>query len=104
MPCVLLAVSLMVLDGCAEWSSTPAHTQANYGSSVRNMVSNQVYNQNKAQHPAALLPDGMEGNKSDSVLNSTYRGFVFVPKEDLHHSTTYGQPSMSIIGGGGSTR
>lgn len=37
----LLAVSLTLLGGCAEWSSNPARTQADYGASVRNMVSKQ---------------------------------------------------------------
>jgi len=58
MPCVLLAISLMVLDGCAEWSSTPARVQADYGTSVRSLVNNQIYDRAKAQHPAALLQDG----------------------------------------------
>lgn len=95
----LLAISLAVLGGCSAWSSNPAHTQADYGASVRNMVSNQIYNPDKAQNPDALLPDGMDVDKTDSVLNKTYRGLVFVPKEELRHTTTYGQPSISIIGG-----
>lgn len=105
MPCVLLATGLTILGGCADWSSNPARTQADYGASVHNMVSNQVYDPDKAQHPEDKLPDGMEGNKTGSVLNKTYRGLVFVPKEDLRHTTTYGQPNISIIGGsGGSAR
>ncbi len=99
MPCVLLAISLMVLGGCAEWSSNPARTQADYGSSVRNMVSHQVYDPDKAQHPEALPPDGMDGNKTGSVLNKTYRGLVFVPKQELRHPSLYGQPNISILGG-----
>ncbi|TRW89693.1 lipoprotein [Candidatus Methylobacter oryzae] len=98
---VLLAVSLAALSGCSAWSSNPVRTQANYGASVRNMVSNQIYNPDKAQNPDALLPDGMDGDKTDSVLNKTYRGLVFVPREDLRHTTTYGQPNISILGGSG---
>ena len=107
MPCVLLSISLMGLGGCAEWSSTPARVQADYGNSVLSQVNNQIYNPDKAQHPAALMPDGMEGNKADTVLNTTYRGLIFVPKEELRHTTIYGQPSISNFGGsgsGGSTR
>ena len=104
----IFLVSLIVmpgLNGCAEWSSTPTRVQSNYGESVRSLVSNQIYNPDKAQHPATLLPDGMEGNKADAVLNSTYRGLIFVPKEDLRHTTIYGQPSINNLGGtSGSTR
>ena len=90
MPCVLLAISLLTLDGCAEWSSNPVRVQANYGASVRSLVNNQIYYPNKAQHPAALMPDGMEGNKADSVLNGTYRALIVKPTETLTHPSTYG--------------
>jgi hypothetical protein len=90
MPCVLLTISLMALAGCAEWSSTPARVQADYGNSVRSLVSNQIYNPEKARHPAALLPDGMEGNKADSVLNDTYRAFIVKPTQTLTHPSVYG--------------
>jgi hypothetical protein len=96
MPCVLLTISLMILDGCVEWSSTPARVQADYGNSVRSLVNNQIYNPDKAQHPAALLPDGMEGNKADSVLNGTYREFIVKPAQSLSHPSVYG-----IDGGSG---
>jgi hypothetical protein len=97
----LLAASLMVLGGCAEWSSDPARTQADYGASVRNMVSKQIYNENKAQHPAALLPNGMEGNKADTILEGrTYRGDIGDPT-DIRPSLL-GTPGLS--GRGGSTR
>lgn len=99
----LLAISLMVLGGCAEWSSTPARVQADYGASVRNMVSKQIYNENKAQHPATLLPDGMEANKADTVLNQTYRQDIGNPG-DIRHSPL-GTPGISGRGGsGGATR
>jgi hypothetical protein len=97
----LLTISLAVLSGCSAWSSNPARTQADYGASVRNMVSNQIYNPDKAQNPDALLPDGMDVDKTGAVLNKTYRGLVFTPREDLRHITTYGQPNISILGGSG---
>jgi len=89
-PWVLLTTSLMILDGCAEWSSNPARVQANYGASVHSLVNNQIYNPNKAQHPAALLPDGMEGNKANSALNRTYRELVVKPEQHLSHPSVYG--------------
>ena len=87
---VLWALSLPLLNGCAQWSSNPARVQANYGASVRSLISNQIYDQNKAQHAAAKLPDGMEGNKADSVLNGTYRALIVKPTETLTHPSTYG--------------
>ena len=101
MPCVLLAISLMVLDGCAEWSSTPARVQADYGNSVRSLVNNQIYNPDKAQHPAALLPDGMEGNKADTVLEKAYRQDIGNPA-DITHSQL-GTSGLSGSGGSGSS-
>lgn len=99
----LLAISLIVLGGCAEWSSNPARTQADYGASVRNMVSKQIYNQNKAQHPAAMLPNGMEGNKADTVLEKAYRKDIGNPG-DISHSQL-GTSGISGRGGSGdSTR
>jgi hypothetical protein len=102
---LLVIIVMLGLNCCAEWSSTPTRVQSNYGESVRSLVSNQIYNPQKAKNPATLAPDGMEGNKADAVLNSTYRGLIFVPKEDLRHITTYGQPGINHIGStGGSSR
>jgi hypothetical protein len=102
-PLILLALSLMVLDGCAEFSSTPARVQADYGTSVRSLVNNQIYNPDKAQHPAALLPNGMEGNKADRILEKAYRQDIGDPK-DISHSQL-GTSGISGRGGsGGSTQ
>ncbi|MGZ5055216.1 MAG: hypothetical protein ACXWAT_09785 [Methylobacter sp.] len=100
----LLAISLIVVGGCAEWSSTPARTQTDYGASVRNMVNKQIYNNaNNAQHPAASLPNGIEGNKATTILNQAYRKDIGNPG-DINHSTL-GNANMSGSGGsGGSTR
>lgn len=99
-----LAISLIVVGGCAEWSSTPARVQSDYGASVRNMVNQQIYNNaNNAQHPAALLPTGIEGNKAGTILEKAYRKDVGNPG-DISHSSL-GDPSLSGRGGsGGSTR
>lgn len=99
----LLTISLIGASGCAEWSSNPVRTQADYGASVRNMVTKQIYNESKAQHPAVSLPNGMEGNKADTVLNQTYRQDLGNPA-DIRHSPL-GTPGLSGRGGsGGSTR
>ncbi len=99
----LLALSLTILSGCAEWSSNPARTRADYGASVRNMVSKQIYNEDKDQSPAALAPDGMEGSKANSVLEGTYRSLIVRPEQHLSHPTVYGidgrGSGMSTSGG-----
>lgn len=98
----LLAISLTVLSGCSAWSSNPARTQADYGASVRNLVSNQIYNPNKAQHPKGLLPSGIEGNKAQTILEGrTYRGDIGNPM-DVNHSQL-GNPGISGRGGSGSS-
>lgn len=102
--CVLLATGLTLLSGCAEWSGNPARVQSNYGASVRNMVNEQIYNQNKAQYPAGLLPSGIEGDKAITILEGrTYRGDTGNP-DNIGHSQL-GNPGISGSGGsGGSTR
>lgn len=70
----LLIASLMDLYGCAGWSSEPSRLKADYGQSVRNMLQSQIYDQTKYRQPGDLLPDGMEGNKADAILEHTYRG------------------------------
>ena len=100
MPCVLLSISLMGLAGCAEWSSTPARVEADYGNSVRSLVNNQIYNPDKAQHPAALLPNGMEGNKADTILQKAYRQDIGNPSNISHSQLG----ASGISGSGGSTR
>jgi hypothetical protein len=98
---LLLAIIVMLgLNGCAEWSSTPTRVQSNYGESVRSLVSNQIYNPQKAKNPATLAPDGMEGNKADTVLQKAYRNDIGNPG-DVKHSQL-GSPGLS--GSGGSTR
>jgi len=102
----LLAISLTLLGGCAEWSSNPARTQADYGASVRNMVSKQIYSEDKAQHPADEAPDGMEGNKANSVLEGTYRGLIVKPDQRLSQPSVYGVDGRGtgISTSGGSAR
>jgi hypothetical protein len=98
---LLVGIIVMLgLNGCAEWSSTPTRVQSNYGESVRSLVSNQIYNPEKAKNPATLAPDGMEGNKADAVLQKAYRNDIGNPG-DVKHSQL-GSPGLS--GSGGSTR
>ncbi|WP_045226558.1 hypothetical protein [Methyloterricola oryzae] len=95
-----LAIGLLSLQACAEWSATPARTEASYGDSVRNMVNNQTYNPAKAQHPEALAPDGIEANKADAILGKAYRGDIGKP-ESVREHTVLGTPGRSSSGSSG---
>lgn len=70
---LLSALSLGGLTGCPEWQATPVRVESAYGQADRAMVNAQVYDPHKALHPAALAPDGMEGEKADTVLQEAYR-------------------------------
>lgn len=97
-----LAISLLALSACAEWSSAPTRTSAHYGASVRNMFDNQMYDPVKTRYPAALAPDGIEGNKADRVLERAYREDLGKPSEIRKH-TTLGTPGVSGSGMSGGT-
>lgn|GEM_PF-478573 len=70
----LLTVLLLVgLTGCPEWQATPVRVENAYGQADRAMLNAQIYDPRKAQHPATLAPDGMEGEKANTALQETYR-------------------------------
>ncbi len=92
-----LALTVVGLQACAEWSSDPVRLETNYGASVRNMITNQIYNPNKAQYPQAVLPDGIEGNKSERELEKAYREDFGRPGE-VEKKT-----SLGVIGRGTGT-
>lgn len=94
---MLLAAGLLALAACADWSATPARLERNYGSSVRNMVTHQIYNPAKAQRPAALAPDGIEGNKAERALEKAYRNDIGSPPQVERKS------SLGVIGRSGSS-
>ncbi|MGR9013179.1 MAG: hypothetical protein ACU83U_05990 [Gammaproteobacteria bacterium] len=98
-----LAISLTLIGGCAEWSSTPTRVQDDFGASVRNMVLQQTYNPAKAQSPTALAPDGIDSNKARTILDKAYRQDTGNPA-DISHSPL-GTSGISGSGGsGGSAR
>jgi hypothetical protein len=72
-PTVLLVMALCGLTGCPEWQATPVRVESAYGQADRSMLNAQIYNPDKARHPASLAPDGLEGEKADTVLQETYR-------------------------------
>jgi len=96
----IFAISLQLLSGCTQWNSDPTRLQADYGQSVRAMVSNQIYNPCKSQAPAALAPDGMEANKADRLLNG-YR--TDIGKVDNVNHSALGAPGLANQGGAGAS-
>ena len=70
----LLWMTLLAGTGCSTWSSNPAKVTADYGQSVKTMVTQSTYNDDKTQHPASLAPDGIEGQKGAVLLQRTYQG------------------------------
>jgi len=91
---IVVVTGLMALGGCAAWKAPPARVEANYGASVRNMVFSQIANPDKARHPAAEAPDGLDGVKAESVLDKAYRKDAGDPKRVRQHST-FGLPGLS---------
>ena len=65
----LLAVAVLLAGGC---ESQPSAVEANFGSSVRNIVAVQT------AQPGQPAP-GLDGNKAEAVLE-TYRGDVAKPE------------------------
>jgi hypothetical protein len=96
----IFAISLQLLSGCSQWNSDPTRLQADYGQSVRAMVSNQLYNPSKSQAPAALAPDGIEANKADSLLTG-YR--TDIGKAGNVGHSALGAPGLANQGGTGAS-
>jgi uncharacterized membrane protein YgcG len=104
----LLAAGVLWLSGCADWGSEPFRVQRDYGTSVREMVANQIYDPRKALHPAPSFPDGIEGNKGDRVLEQAYRTDIGSPQRvrttrDINGGVGGGLSGNSNGGGGGSS-
>jgi hypothetical protein len=88
-------LATLAVGGCAGWSSTPERLDANYGASVRAMVYNQIADPDKAQHPASLAPDGLEGVKAGSVLEQAYRKDLGKPELIRQHNSNVVAPGLA---------
>jgi uncharacterized membrane protein YgcG len=75
-----LAAGVLWFAGCADWGSEPFRVQRDYGTSVREMVANQIYDPRKAIYPAVPAPDGIEGKKGDRILENAYRNDIGSPQ------------------------
>lgn len=95
--CILLTV---LLSGCSQWSSTPWRLQADYGASVNRMRLAQTLNPDRATHPDQRLPEGMEGNKADKILENVYRQNLGAPDQIGKHLIV--GPGVGGTSGGGS--
>ena len=78
---LLLVVALPMLTACSMFSSTPERVIHDYGNSVQGMVNQSIYSKDKAAHPAALAPDGIEGQKAAVVYQRAYQSDVGVPNK-----------------------
>lgn len=92
---LMLVAGLMALGGCAEWNASPTRVEVNYGTSVRNMVYNQLYDPSKAQAPAAQAPDGLDGVKAEGFLDKTYRDVIGKPNEVRQQNSILGRPGVT---------
>jgi len=92
---------MLLLSACAGWDSAPERIQADYGLSVRNLVNNQIYYPEKAQHPATLAPDTLDGMKAESILKDGYRSVLAKPDEVRKRTSLSVMGSGSSGGGGG---
>jgi hypothetical protein len=92
-------LALLGLSGCPAWEATPLRVQQAYGQADRALLSNQIYDPVKARHPAALTPDGLDGQKGESVLQETYRDDVGSP-ERVRKRAVLGIRNSSMGSGG----
>ena len=64
------------MSGCSWTTATPVRTTADYGQSVRNMVSQSIYDPKTSEHPDRYAPDGIEGQKASVAFQRTYQGDI----------------------------
>lgn len=76
----ILLVSLGLLGGC----TSESYDNAQFGSSVRQMVKAQTLYPHTAQHPSAKPVEGVDGTLADNVLDQ-YRKSVSQPQQ-IHNA------------------
>lgn len=74
--CVATLAALFGLAGCQEWQAAPIRVENAYGQANRALVNSQIYDPGTVRQTASLAPDGMEGQKADTLLQETYRDDV----------------------------
>lgn len=73
-----VASAALALASCA--SDPKQENDPNFGSSVRNMVQQQIYNPEAAANPPEQAPAGMDGERTTATMKA-YRAAVDKPKE-----------------------
>lgn len=68
-----LMAALCGLAGCQEWQATPVRVENAYGQANRALVNAQIFDPGTVRKTASLAPDGMEGQKADTILQEAYR-------------------------------
>lgn len=69
---LLLGIFTQAGSGCAYMAGAAPEVEADFGNSVRNMVSKQTYNPAAADNPQEDITEGLDGNKAALGLK-TYR-------------------------------
>ena len=73
---IMLSAIGVLISGCSWTTATPVRTTADFGQSVRNMVSQSIYDPKTSEHPDRYAPDGMEGQKASVALQRAYQGDI----------------------------
>ncbi|MDP9139869.1 MAG: hypothetical protein M3O62_03650 [Pseudomonadota bacterium] len=73
-------VLLLLLAGCATTDTDAVRVEEDFGKSVRQMISAQIYDPTAAQQPPSEPPMGLDGVQSEAVLK-VQREHIGDPKE-----------------------
>jgi len=75
---LLIIVSLLSLSACNKQEMTKSEEE--FGSSVRNMIKSQIYDQSTVDYPSTATHSSQDGKKSEQVMG-TYRNSVSKKQE-----------------------
>ena len=73
-----LSLMLVLLAGCADWSSKPQRVDNNFGKSVRSMVAAQTLNPTAGKNTSAILQG--DGQRASNIIK-TYRNDITTPQQ-----------------------
>ncbi len=76
----LSVMSASLAAGCATTDTDPVRVEDDFGKSVRQMISAQIYDPAAARNPAVQPPMGLDGVQATAVLQAQ-REHVGDPKE-----------------------
>jgi len=74
----IISLMVVLLAGCADWSSKPERVDNNFGKSVRSMVAAQTLNPTAGKNTSAILQG--DGQRASNIIK-TYRNDVTIPQQ-----------------------